>query len=195
MRLHNRRLLTDAKKTVIGPLAGFRLRRCPIARRRTGAGLPVKVRLVRKSWCALCGGPGRPSEKYEPTPTCRGTSQNAFGKKDLAMELQRTIRHDSDSRCQKRETFVPSQNVIGEIRMASSLQTCPDSPTCGLQVAYRRLTPGFGGLTSNAVSARRSQRHRKLLYPCIRCWRLIFLPGVRRRSTPAMKTWCFPVFV
>jgi hypothetical protein len=40
--------------------------------------------------------------------------------------------------------LIPSQGVISEIRMASILRTpCPDSPTCGLQVAYRRLTPGI----------------------------------------------------
>jgi len=55
----------DARKAVIGPLAGFRRGRCPIARRRTEAGLPVKVRLARKSWCAPCGGAGRPGEGHE----------------------------------------------------------------------------------------------------------------------------------
>jgi len=125
----------DARKAVIGPLAGFRRRRCPIARRRTGAGLPVKVQLVRKSWRASCGGPGQPSEKYEPTRTCRGTSQNAFGKKDLAMELPGMIRRASDSQCRK--ILVPSQSVISEIKMASILRTtpCPESPTRGLRVA------------------------------------------------------------
>src|ERR1039458_3721521 len=53
---NNRRLPMDARKAVIGPLARFRRWRCPIPRRRTEAGLPVKVRLVRKSWCAPCGG-------------------------------------------------------------------------------------------------------------------------------------------
>jgi hypothetical protein len=42
------------------------------------------------------------------------------------------------------EPLFPSKGVIGEIKMASILQTpCPDTPTCGLQVAYRRLTPGI----------------------------------------------------
>ena len=42
------------------------------------------------------------------------------------------------------EALVPSQGVIGEIKMASILRTpYPGRPTCGLQVAYRRLTPAI----------------------------------------------------
>jgi hypothetical protein len=99
----NRRFPMDARKAVIGPLAGFRRGRCPIASRRMEAGLPVKVRLVRKSWCAPSGGGLAARVKdTRQTARCRATSQNAFGEKDLAMELQRTIRHDGDSRCLKR---------------------------------------------------------------------------------------------
>jgi hypothetical protein len=60
------------------------------------------------------------------------------------MELAGIIRRARDSQCQNEEILIPSQGVISEIRMASILRTpCPDSPTCGLQVAYRRLTPGI----------------------------------------------------
>jgi hypothetical protein len=72
----------DARKAVIGPLAGIRRGRCPRARRRTEAGLPVKVRLVRKSWCAPCGGGlAVPVEGHEADGKVRATSQNAVGKK------------------------------------------------------------------------------------------------------------------
>jgi hypothetical protein len=41
--------------------------------------------------------------------------------------------------------LVPSQGVISEIKMASILRTtpCPESPTRGLRVACRRLTPAI----------------------------------------------------
>jgi hypothetical protein len=43
------------------------------------------------------------------------------------------------------QTLVPSQSVISEIKMASILRTtpCPESPTRGLRVACRRLTPSI----------------------------------------------------
>jgi hypothetical protein len=61
------------------------------------------------------------------------------------MELPGMIRRAGDSQCQNEEILVPSQTVISEIKMASILRTtpCPESPTRGLRVACRRLTPAI----------------------------------------------------
>lgn len=78
---------------------------------------------------------------------------------------------------------------------ATALRVSEVLPSSGTIWISRTSLSGYGGLTSNAVSARPSRRHPKLLCQCIRCWRRIFWPGERRRSTPTMKTWCSPVFV
>ncbi len=74
-----------------------------LARRRKEAGLPVKVQLVGKDWCASCGErcPARVKDTRRRA-RCRATSQNAIGEKDLAMELPWMIRRAGDSHCQER---------------------------------------------------------------------------------------------
>ena len=68
------------------------------------------------------------------------------------------------------EILVPSQGVIGEIKMASILRTtpCPDSPTRGLQVACRRLTPGIEERQSKCD---RWKKVRRGLYEVSQQWR------------------------
>ena len=128
----------DARKAVIGPLAGFRRGRCPIASRKMEAGLPVKVRLVRKSWCRSV--PGELAARVKDTrqrARCRATSQNAFGEKDLAMELQRQFATIVTPSAKSEEPPFPCKGVIGEIKMVIISRTTPCSniPIHGLRVA------------------------------------------------------------
>jgi len=99
---NNRQFPMDARKAMIGPPAGFRRGRCPIARRRTEARAASQSAIGKKKLVRSVRGMAPRVKDTRETARCRTTSQNAIGEKDLAMELQRTIRHHSDSRCQKR---------------------------------------------------------------------------------------------
>ena len=89
---NNRRFPMDARK-VIGPLAGFRQLRRPTRTPEEGSpaasqsanGEKRLVRFVRRTLA-------RQVKDTRRTARCRATSHNAIGEKDLAMDLQRTIR-------------------------------------------------------------------------------------------------------
>jgi hypothetical protein len=132
---NNRWFPMDARKAKIGPPAGFRRWRCPIARRRTEAGLPIKVRLV-----------------MAPRVKTRGRQQGA--EPPVKMRLVKKIWRCSCKGqfativipgAKSEEALVPSQGVIGEIKMASILRTTPgptDQPARLGRSPARRLTPG-----------------------------------------------------
>ncbi len=100
---NNRRFPMDARKAVIGPLAGFR--RGAAHRRASEDGSPAasqsaigKKKLVR----FVRGGLAARVKDTRRRARCRATSQDAFGEKDLAMQLPGMIRRANDSQCQKR---------------------------------------------------------------------------------------------
>ena len=78
---NNRRFPMDARKAVIGSLAWFQRWQRPIAHRKAEAGLPVKVRLVRKSRRARCGA--------APQAKTRGRRQGA--ESPVKMQLVKKI--------------------------------------------------------------------------------------------------------
>ena len=100
---NNRRFPMDARKAVIGPLAGFRRGRLPDRASEDGSPAASQSAIGKKKLVRSVRGELAARVKdTRQTARCRATSQNAFGEKDLAMELPGMIRRASDSQCQKR---------------------------------------------------------------------------------------------